>query len=179
MSNAGTITAFRPDNELGSALLTFVNSLESDRASRAALARCRAPVDVIAVPEYHRLCARLQPLIGDDYHWQERMAAVVGLISTIKSKDDDEGIALRMARSSGERPRVSELRFRRLLKTEGRDSDRFYPAMRRILALLEHKANPLEVARATYFWDDRFRGPGIRRDWAFAYFSALPNRKLG
>lgn len=179
MTNARTISGFRPDTELGNALLTFVNSLGTDRASRAALVRCRAPVDVIAVPEYHRLCARLQPLIGEDFHWQERMAAVVGLLSTIKSQDDDQGLALRMARTSGDRPRVSELRFRRLLKTEGRDAERFYPAMRRILALLDYKANPLELARATYFWDDRFRGPGIRRDWAFAYFSALPNRKLG
>lgn len=181
MNDTSSVKAFRADSELGRALLDLCKQIgpDADRATRAALLRCRAPGDVIAVPAYHRLCVRLQPTIGEEFHWQERLAAVVGLLAVVRSADDREGLAARMARSAGDRPTVSELRFRRLLKTEGRDSDRFYPAMRRILKLLDHKANPLELARVTYYWDDRFRGPDIRRDWAFAYFSALPQRKAG
>ncbi len=71
-----------------------------------------------------------------------------------------------MARLQGDRPVVSELRFRRLLRMPRAE---LYRPMIRILALLDHQANLYELAESMFWW-----GPNIQKQWAFAYFPKLP-----
>ena len=72
----------------------------------------------------------------------------------------------RMARLQGDRPVVSELRFRRLLRMPRAE---LYRPMIRILALLDHQANLYELAESMFWW-----GPNIQKQWAFIYFPKLP-----
>ncbi len=181
MRKANPKTDFNDNSELGQLIFEFWRSLNDDHGTRAMLQRCRHPDDVVGVPAYHRLCLRVRPLVEGDYHWQQRIAAVAGLLAGVRkaAEKDSPRIAERMGRVKGDRPIVSELRFRRLLKTQESDANAFYPALRRVIVMLDGKADPLDIARTVYFWDDRYRGPGIRREWAFDYFSNLPARKAG
>lgn len=171
---------FERNGQIGTQLYEFWGGLRGDLATRSALRRCREPEDVIGVPAYHRLCVRLRPHLGDDPQWQARLATVVGLLASVKSETGGPLIS-RMASLQGQRPLVSELRFRRLLKVRGDGSNatELYTALRRVLSLLNGEADPLEVASAAYFWHDTYRGGDIRREWAFTYFSALPEKRVG
>jgi CRISPR system Cascade subunit CasB len=64
--------------------------------------------------------------------------------------------------------KVSGLRFRRLLKIQGREE--LYPAMVRIVAMLGGSINLLSLANSVYWWNER-----TRKDWAFAYYSKAPS----
>ena len=77
---------------------------------------------------------------------------------------------MQMAESKGGTPLVSELRFRRLLQE--RDIDRLYASLIRVLRMLNRKANPLRLAQDVYYWNDR-----TRKEWAYAYFPRVPEKK--
>jgi len=89
----------------------------------------------------------LRPFFGANKYWEDRLAVIAGLASHLKPEYIDvvlsggerrvERFAEQLAQAKGDRPLVSELRFRRLLQ---RDRVDLYPSMIRILRLLDGKA---------------------------------------
>lgn len=77
-----------------------------------------------------------------------------------------------MARPKGQEgtPRVSDLRFRRLLKHDREtDPDMLYGAFIRMIRLLDGQVNVPDLITAAYWWNER-----VKQDWAFRYYDSLP-----
>lgn len=152
---------FRSDPEARGVLLAWWRSLDKDRGDRAALRRCRTPDSVVMIPAFHRLVTDLRRL--DIAVRTDGLARVAGLTAHVKEHGEVRRIARQMAERHGDRPRVSELRFRRLLAfTEGDD---LYPAMRRTVRLLDGSVNLTDMAQSVYWWNDR-----TRKEWAYDYY---------
>ena len=67
----------------------------------------------------------------------------------------------------GDKPVVSELRFRRLLQHE---REELYVALIRVIRLLDGCANIHELANVCFHW-----GYTEKKRWAFAYFKNVKN----
>ncbi len=162
---------FAPETPAGKALAEWWRDLESDRGGRAELRRARSPEDVALIPAAIHLLARLWSTpVAKHGGWQARIPTIAGLVAHLDHGSPQEvlGAPKRdrlpglMAKEDGGRPRVSELRFRRLLRYS---RDDLYRPMVRILALLDNRASLFDLADAIFWW-----GPQIKKEWAFAYF---------
>ena len=165
---------FAPDSPAGHVLAEWWRDLESDRGARAELRRARSPEDAALIPAAIDLMTRLRSTpVAEHSGWLIRIPAIAGLAARLDHNaarevlvpPDREALPKRMASAKGDRPRVSELRFRRLLQCSRED---LYRPMIRILAQLDNKASLFDLADAIFWW-----GPQIQKTWAFAYFPAL------
>ncbi len=170
---------FSPDSPLGKELAEWWLNLKDDTASCAELRRCDSIAKVVMTPAFQRLCQRLKHYFKNDNKWQDRLAAIIGLASHLKHDQTSsvlvggenrvEKLAEQMVQATGDRPVVSELRFRRLLQRERND---LYTSMIRILRMLKGDANLYGLAESIFFW-----GEGIKKRWAYAYFPKVPAKK--
>jgi CRISPR system Cascade subunit CasB len=137
----------------------------SDRAGRAALRRCGTIAQIIRVPAYQHLCRRMQQKgwSASSSSQGDRLAVVAGLLAHVK-EDDGQPLAKTMsARAEGsDQPKVSTLRFMRLLDSP--DLETIFTGLRRVLPLMEHKANVKALAEDLIYWGDN-----IKKKWAYAY----------
>ena len=165
---------FTPDSPAGQVLADWWRDLESDRGARAELRRTRSPEDAALIPVAIDLITRLRATpVTEHRGWESRIPAIAGLAARLDhnaakevlAPPNRESLPKRMASAKGDRPRVSELRFRRLLQCS---RDDLYRHMIRILAQLDNKAGLFDLADAIFWW-----GPQIQKTWAFAYFPAL------
>lgn len=165
---------FTPDSPAGRVLAEWRADLEQDRGGRAELRRARSPEDAALIPATIDLITRLRATpVAEHKGWLARIPAIAGLAvhldrhaaKEVLAPPDREALPRRMASAKGDRPRVSELRFRRLLQYS---RDDLYRPMIRILAQLDDKAGLFDLADAVFWW-----GPQIQKAWAFAYFPAL------
>ncbi|TXH72828.1 MAG: type I-E CRISPR-associated protein Cse2/CasB [Thiothrix sp.] len=163
---------FDEESELGKALTQWWKQLHGKEefegkpqtADRAELSRAQTLADVILLPSFQRSCMRFKPFFkAEDWDKSiERLAMILSLLARVR-ETTSEALPLQMASpSKGEKPVVSELRFRRLIQ---RDRDELYGAMIRILQKLGRKANIHALANDTYYWGDK-----VKREWAFSYF---------
>lgn len=147
---------------IGKALLEWWSGLHDDRASRAVVRRAATVTAVTLTAPYQRLYRRLLQ-VGwpkDAPEWQsDRLAAAIGLLSHLKTADTR---SLPLAMSEGEKPVVSELRFRRLL--ESPDVEALFTGLRRGLPLIGSSADPLALASDVINWGDR-----VKKGWAYSY----------
>lgn len=159
---------FLQDSPESKVLLGWWRGLENNRGDRASLRRCRSLTEVVFVPSYHRLRRELLRFGNVD---SEGLAIVVGLAARIKENNNQYTIANQMAlHVAGGSAKVSGLRFRRLLKIQ--DRDKLYPAMIRIVALLNSSLNLVNLAGSAYWWNDL-----TRKNWAFDYYTNAPSEK--
>lgn len=157
---------FTKETGTGKVLFDWWQGLEDDRSSRAILRRASTITAVSLSPPYQRLYRRLcdagWPSQTKSYH-NDRLAAVVGLLSHVKQNDERalaKSMSLRDA--TGDRPCVSELRFRRLL--ESPDLDALFSGMRRVLPLMNHGVNVQALANDVVHWGD-----AVKKNWAYQY----------
>lgn len=148
----------------------------TDRAGRAQLKRCRSGLEVVMCPAFHRLYHRLQSFGTVD---GRRLAPAAAVLAHVKEPPDAPkkpnatpkklSLAILMAspRPGGSQPRVSGLRFRRLLLVE--DSDELLLALVRVVRLLENKAPVDTLARDIYWWGER-----VKKHWAYDYYATAP-----
>ena len=168
-----TKKTFAPGTPAGVILREWWLALKDDRGARAELRRAKSPEDVALIPAAIDLVTRLETTpIKSHGGWTERIPPIAGLAAHLDPDaeqavlHDTTTLPARMARLQGDRPVVSQLRFRRLLRTPRAE---LYRSMIRILALLDHQANLYELAESMFWW-----GPNIQKKWAFAYFPKLP-----
>lgn len=160
---------FKHDSVVGEILFKFWQSLDKNRGGRAKLRRCKTITDVIMSPSYQILCARLRPTMKYENNFEERIAAVIGLLSHIKLHAQGKSVPQQMAELNGNNPLVSELRFRRLLQRSRED---LYGALIRILRMLNGKANLYNLSESVFYWGDN-----IKKQWSFDYFPLVPEKK--
>ena len=88
-------------------------------------------------------------------------AAIAGLSAHVKT-DDTQRLSIKMSELNGDKPLVSELRFRDLLKVD--TTEDLYVSLRRVLPLVGHQASIVQLARDVYFWGD-----DTKKQWAYSY----------
>lgn len=172
---------FSPSNELGRVLTDFWFGLKDNSGARAELRRCKSVNQVVMTPTFQRFCQfKLRPLMKSEEMWEDRMAAIVGLIAHLKPEAESSVLGSKgntvdlfvgqMADLvSADRPLVSELRFRRLLQNDRAD---LYQSMIRVIRMMKGGANLYGLAESVFFWGD-----GIKKRWAYAYFPKVPAKK--
>jgi CRISPR system Cascade subunit CasB len=161
----------------------------SNRGELAALRRCKNLEEILFVPAYHRLYFRVRPL-----GWNERVAvaAAAGLLAHIKGdlsatespektaaagggepiKDDRAQQAATVAAllasptKPGLGPRVSELRFQRLVKIT--DLRELYPNLLRVIHLAGERVPVRDLIESVRWWNEK-----QRRDWTYRYYDTL------
>src|SRR5690625_2941369 len=142
---------FDPHTSTGRCLHQFWQSLDEDRQARAALRRAETLTGLVMVPAYHRLLhafsTALDEQVGEGLRVHTdrnrlRLAAIGGLLAHTKrhvsvKADYCHTMAVQMAQSreNTQSPRVSDLRFRRLLQVS--DVEKLYPLLRRTLGLMD------------------------------------------
>ncbi len=141
---------------------------------RARLRRAESPEDVVLVPAFHRLLASLGGAVA--FPARPRWALIAGLLARVRH-GDAPGIGLAAAMGQpvtlgGARATVSEPRVRRLLEAD--QPEAVYTQLRRAISRVDRPLDVLALARDLYYWD---RGPGVRREWAYAYYAAAPETK--
>jgi CRISPR system Cascade subunit CasB len=148
----------------GDPLLEWWKGLENDRASRASLRRCSTVDEVALCPAYQKFYRQIS-----QRGWPsevtpaklEKLAAIAGLVAHIETEDTCR-LPERMSELVGDKPLVSELRFRSLLKIE--TTDDLFIGLRRALPLIKNKADIKQLALDVYWWNDK-----TRKQWAYTY----------
>lgn len=155
-------------------------SNSQSRAWRARLRRCIDSLDVVAEPAAHDLLQKVDRLrnagIEPYLPAEQALLRLVPLLAWVGGHDKERSVAAAFGEPGvSARAPLSELRFRDLLQAE--TADALVTHLRRALPLLkrdgEVNANVLSLAEAVCEWEGA-RGPEIRRNWAFDYFSAAP-----
>jgi len=128
------------------------------------LRRC-ATLDAVVLSDAYQRFYRYMLACGwseNASEWQkDRLAAIAGLLANVKS-NDAQRLPIRMSELTGDRPLVSELRFRDLLKIESIDD--LFVSLRRVLPLIGGQASIEQLARDVYWWSD-----DTKKQWAYSY----------
>ena len=135
------------------------------RGERAELRRCNELIAVVLTPAYQRLFYALAAIdVPKPRNHEERLATVAAVLAGVKPDSAKPGSPF--AQLLADSARLSELRFRRLLRI--REHGELYPALVRLVRLLEGSADPLTLARGIYGWND-----AMRKRWAYDYYGAV------
>lgn len=157
-----TKIAFSRELHLGQELFRWWSGLAENRGDRAQLRRASRLEDIVLSPAYQRfyrlLCAHGLPADLPDSQ-RERLAVIAGALSHI---NEASGRRFPEDMRDGDDLKVSELRFRRLL--ESPTVDDLFVGLRRILPLINRRADPVRLANDIWFWGDT-----VRKQWAYAY----------
>lgn len=154
--------SFDSNSAVGQVLRDWWESLRDDKASRAQLRRAPDLTRVVLTPGFQRLVRRLRARgfpaqLSPDQ--QDRLAVIAGVLAHLASAD---GRRLPDAMRGDDKPKVSELRFRRLLESPTLDD--LFSGLRRTLPLIGAAADPAKLANDIWFWGDT-----VRKQWAYEY----------
>jgi CRISPR system Cascade subunit CasB len=152
------------ESGLGKGLRQWWSKLENDRGTRAMLRRCSTLDEVVMSPAYQHFYRYMLACgwPGDAAERQnDKLAAIAALAAMVKD-DDTADLPFRMSEKEFERPLLSELRFRALLKID--TTDELLTGLRRALPLIGHKTNLVRLAHDVYWWND-----DTKKKWAYAY----------
>lgn len=160
MTTTKTSLKFDPQQVWGQILTAWWLGLADDTGGRAALRRAPDITAVVLLPAFQRLHRRMVSAGWPAQRWQDdRLAAAAGLLAHVR---EQTLLTLPQAMSEGDKPPLSELRFKRLL--EAPDVDTLFIALRRALPLLQQRANVCALATDVVNWGDE-----VKERWAYAY----------
>lgn len=159
----------------GQALKRWHSTLDEQRGSRAQLRRLDKPEEALMTEAFahfiHRApesWRRERQLMGS--------ALVVAVLAWVKEDKPNESFA-RQLKGHDERPLMSEMRFKQLLKS--RTPDEFYRRMLRAVRMLDGKVNLLSLTedilqwyREFYFGPERNPVHRLAVKWARDYYVA-------
>lgn len=155
---------------------------EGDPGTRARLRRCRSTVDALSIPAAVSLARRLGTVREGTPENDRRLATALDLSRVLAHVTAHSPERLMRAagwlsfpgdspKESGEnRPRLAEVRFRRLLETGSGEEQ--VSAFVRLIALLDGVVNISQIAEDFMSWSHPYRGDRIRQRWAFDYYAA-------
>ncbi|MDD5036071.1 MAG: type I-E CRISPR-associated protein Cse2/CasB [Methylococcaceae bacterium] len=133
------------------------------RGELAELKRCKTLGELLFVPRFQVLRWGLGKA---GYNYVPSAAAVAGILARVKQTTDLTFPAWLAQPKSGGEPRLSELRFRRLIGCK--TLEEVFPALIRVLPLADETAPIASLANDIYHWNDQ-----TRQRWTFAYYDAL------
>ena len=153
---------FRHDSAWGDVLLHWWRQLADDTGGRAALRRAPEITAVVMQPAFQRLYRRLLAAGWPKGHERsDHLAAAAGLLALLREADGST-LPIAMSQREGDKPRLSELRFKRLL--ESPDADALFTGLRRALPIIGYRCDPLGLATDVVNWGD-----AVRKRWAYSY----------
>jgi len=109
-----------------------------------------------------------------NWHNKIALAALAGVLAHVKKPETplkEQTVAAHFASPSKEgekQPRVSELRFMRLVKIKTHPE--LYTALIRLIHLAGKNAPTADLIKSVYWWNDR-----TRQEWTFQYYDKLPD----
>jgi len=148
-----------------SAVKTWWEALQNDRAARAELRRCASVSEAMNVPatfDLFRSCGGTGP---NDL---AAIALTAAALAHVRDDDPDMSIARRIGPDDPDKPETAllkPLRFRRLM--EAVTEDERLTAFRRLAAIAGRKLNVADLARALLDWSEN-----RQRRWVFDYWNA-------
>lgn len=153
---------FEEGHDASIALVDCWEGLLANKGDRAELRRCKSLEEIQSTSAYQRSYWKLIEKFktGGNKVSNEQMAIVIALAAYIDEnkaeyedadtkKTDYFGYQI----SRGEKPKLSELRFRRLLKIN--DREKLFRFFIQVIRLLDKKVNLLDLLRIAYFWGDK------------------------
>ena len=147
-------------------IMKWWEDLDKQRGDRAELRRCRSPAEVAFVPAFYRLKVMMPKSVD-----AMQLAAVAGVLSHVKAHLDgtvETAELFARPKEGGSTPRVSEPRFRRLLRVPDYSYDELYPMMTRLLRQIDRKAHLPSLIDGIYWWNQI-----TKRRWAESYYEYL------
>jgi len=163
---------FEEGHPVSVALLECWESLLQNKGDRAELRRCKNLDDVQKTSAYQRNFWKLIDKFrqGGNSVSHEQMATIIVLSAYVdenkaaheesgENKADFFGYQI----SCGEKPKLSELRFRRLLKIN--DREKLFRFLIQVIRLLDKKVNLLDLLLIAYFWGDK-----TKTELAYKYY---------
>ncbi|QWF70613.1 type I-E CRISPR-associated protein Cse2/CasB [Methylomonas paludis] len=163
---------FQEEHPASVALLECWGNLLQYKGDRAELRRCKNLHELQKTSAYQR---NYWKLINEFKNAKEipngeQIAIIIALSAYIndnktvyeedgEKKTDFFGYQI----SRGEKPKLSEIRFRRLLKIN--DREKLFRYLIQVIRLLEKKVNLLDLLRIAFFWGDK-----IKIELAYKYY---------
>lgn len=157
--------------------------LGGDAATRAKLRRCRSALDALTVPAAVSLVRQLGAHSSKAQDNDRRLIAALGLarvLSHVTQHVPDTAMRVVGWRSFPEgrkegdagrdRPKLAEVRFRRLLATGSGEEQ--VATFARLVSLLGGTVNVSAFASDFLDWTHPSRGDRVRQRWAFDYYAA-------
>ncbi len=151
-------------------ILEWWDSLKKNKGDRAELRRCKNLQEIQISSAYQRCYWQLKK----HFIWEERvpsreqMSIIIGLAAHIEDNDtkyidtesekEKEGsfayqIAAPKSKEKDAPPKLSELRFRRLLKIKERE--KLFRFLIQVIRLLDKKVNLLDLLSTAFYWGER------------------------
>lgn len=140
----------------------------ANRGMRAELRRARSADDVALQGPYYAFLAKImamEDLGALKSSIPYRLPSVIGVLAHVKSNNPDVKVAQAMGakKKGSDQARVSDLRFRRILRLE--DGDELYTTMIRVVRMLDDTVNVADLASSIFFWNEK-----TRKRWASQYY---------
>lgn len=140
----------------------------ANRGVRAELRRARSADDVALQGPYYALLAKIVAM--EDLGMLKnsipyRLPSVIGVLAHVKANNPDVKVAQAMGakKKGSDQARVSDLRFRRILRLE--EGDELYTTMIRVVRMLDDTVNVADLASSIFFWNEK-----TRKRWASQYY---------
>ncbi len=146
--------------------------LEDDKRERAKLRRCNTITDVVMTRAFQEL--RWEVIRRGEKASIEWLALGAALAAHVRENNSDP-LPKRMATiKQGDRPAVSELRFRRLMQTDRDDHDALLRNLRRVLDTVDNKTSISRLFADCRNWNSD--SDWVRKKWATEYYQAILDR---
>jgi len=171
------------DAEERDKLLSWWESLESNRSDRARLRRAETPDDALLTEPFFQFLNRM-PARWSEPEQIMASALVAAALAHVKKNKEDKQFAAQLAspKKGEDRPRMSELRFQQLRKS--RTADEFFRRLLRAIGLLEGRVNVLSLADSILHWMYEYRFGAHREPqkrlsvrWATDYYVGFSKLK--
>lgn len=174
---------FLKDSTACDRLLEWWKWLDDNRGDRARLRRVESPDDVLLTSAFSRFLAEMP----DEWSLSEQLPAsalVAAIVAQVKEDVSTSSFAtqLAMPKEGGDKPRMSELRFQQLQKSQ--DPTEFYRRLLRAVRMLDGNVNILSITNDILHWMHEYR-KGVDRNpqhrlafcWASDYYRSLPKKQ--
>jgi CRISPR system Cascade subunit CasB len=163
MTEQRTPKLFETGHPASIALLEWWENLLLQKGDRAELRRCKTLAEIQRYSStYQRGYWKLIDTFksGENKVSNEQIAIVIALaayinenITTYKEAEEERKDYFGYQISRGEKPKLSELRFRRLLKID--DREKLFRFLIQVIRILDKKVDLLDLLGIAYFWGDK------------------------
>lgn len=172
MTELKKLRLFEEGHPASNFILEWWENLKQNKGDSAELRRCKNLEEIQKASAYQRCYWQLKKHFTQEQRVpsREQMAIIIGLavyiedndtkyIDADNKKEKEYYFAYQMAAPKGKEkdapPKLSELRFRRLLKIK--DRGKLYHFLIQVIRMLDKKVNLLDLLSIAYFWGDKAR----------------------
>ncbi|HWV39782.1 MAG TPA: type I-E CRISPR-associated protein Cse2/CasB [Vulgatibacter sp.] len=144
--------------------------LREDRGARAELRRCSTVSEAVFCKGFHRLKKMKGGEKPNDFQLRT-LALIAVVLSHVEIDTEEDGpksMGAAMAGPEADRPIVSDVRFRQILRTPPGSFDERLPDLVRVLRQMKRRAPVDRLAEDLQRWGDK-----IRRQWAVDYYERV------